>query len=174
MAGMKSAIPLTLAVAILAAIGLSSGCALDEMLTVDVPKQTRDHFADELGVDVPAEVTLRQARQLREQGDDTFKRRAEDLAEQHRLSNVLLDTEINDAAFAEQLIGSTVNTGIDMGVPYLENLPMGGVAVGLLAALGGWFAPRPGDAKRLRKEKEDSFNAGQKKAAEIQNQGSNQ
>lgn len=161
---MKSFIPLTLAVAILFAIGLSSGCAIDELLTVDVPKQTRDHFADELGVDVPPEVTLRQARQLREQGDDTFKRHVEDLAEDHRRSNVLLDTEIADAAFAEQLISSAVNTGVDLGIPHLEKIPMGGIAASLLVGLAGWVAPRPGDARKLRKEKEASFNEGLKRA----------
>lgn len=151
---MRAAIPIALGVALLAVIGLAQGCALDEILTVDVQKQTRDHYAESLNLDVPPEVTLRQARQLREQSDDRFRNRMENLAEQHRLANQLLDTEIGDAALAEQLIGSGINQGIELGVPMLENVPAGGILASMLVGLGAWFAPRPGDAKR-RKEAED-------------------
>lgn len=45
--------------------------------------------------------------------------------------------------------------------------PLGGTIVAGLGVLGGLFLKRPGEEKRVQKEKEDSFNAGQRKAREL-------
>jgi len=55
--------------ALLTAMSLAGGCSLDEIITVDVPPNTRSHFRDQLDTNVPPKLSLRDARILRSEGD---------------------------------------------------------------------------------------------------------
>ncbi len=129
-------------------MSLAGGCALDELITVDVPPNTREHFRENLDTTVPPEITLRDARILRAEGDRRLKQRLEQQAADHQASNDALDAEIADGGFIEGLIGSAVNAGIETTLPGLGAVPGGAILTTLLAGLGMWFAPRPGDGKR--------------------------
>lgn len=167
---LNSIVPLALGLAVLAFTVFAGGCSLDEILTVDVSKKTRDHYK-ELGLDVPPQITLREARQLREESDELLLGKLEAVASKHRSANDELDREIADKATIEEIAGMAVNNGIDLGVPALAGIPGGGIAAALLIGLGGWFAPRPGDAKRIAaktKEAEDKgYDMGRNDAAEL-------
>ena len=151
---------------ILASIGLlvgltlmGGGCQVDEMITVSVPPQTREHLREDLGVSVPPEVSLRDARLLRTDGDRRFKQDMERRASDHAASNDALDAEIADGSFVESLVGSAVNTGIEMGVPYLGTVPGGAILATMLTGLGMWFVPRPGEKGRLQVAKDEAKEA---------------
>ena len=94
---MKSLVIPTAAAVLLTAMTLASGCALDEIVTVDVPATTRAHFRDDLDTPVPPTLTLREARALRAEGDRRLRQRVQTLAADHAASNDALDTEIADA-----------------------------------------------------------------------------
>jgi len=145
---MKSTAIWLLSACLLFAMSVAGGCALDETVTVDVPPNTRTHFRETLHTDVPAELTLRDARILRAEGDRRLKRQLEQQAADHAASNDALDAELADGAFIESLLGSAVNTGIETSLPYVGAVPGGAILTTLLAGLGMWFAPRPRDAKR--------------------------
>ncbi|MFN3167507.1 MAG: hypothetical protein ACE37H_10635 [Phycisphaeraceae bacterium] len=145
---MKSTATWLLVVCLFIAMSYASGCALDEIVTVDIPPNTRSHFRETLRTDVPAELTLRDARILRVEGDRRLKRQLEQQAADHVASNDALDAEIADGSFIESLLGSAVNTGIETSLPYVGAVPGGAILTTLLAGLGMWFAPRPGDTKR--------------------------
>lgn len=137
-----------LAAVLLAAMSYAGGCALDEIVTVRVPPNTRTHFRQTLATDVPAELTLRDARLLRAEGDRRLKQQLEQQAADHAASNQALDAQIADGAFIESLLGSAVHTGIDTTLPYLGEVPGGAILTTLLAGLGMWLVPRPGEGKR--------------------------
>ena len=133
---------------LLLAMSYAGGCSLDEIVTVDVPTSTRAHFRETLQTDVPAELTLRDARLLRAEGDRRFRQRLEAQAADHAASNDALDAQLADGAFIESLLGSTINTGLDVSLPYIGAVPGGAVLTTLIAGLGMWLAPRPGEARR--------------------------
>lgn len=135
-------------------MSLAGGCSLDEIVKVDVPPNTREHYRDNLDTAVPPVITLRDARILREQGDRKFRESIKAQEADHLASNDALDAEIADGSFIESVLGSAVNTGIQTAIPGLSTVPGGAILTTLLAGLGMWMVPRPGDARR-RKEAED-------------------
>ncbi|MFI4860960.1 MAG: hypothetical protein ACIAXF_09800 [Phycisphaerales bacterium JB063] len=133
---------------LLAAMALAGGCTLDEIVEVDIPPNTRAHFRDTLDADVPPTLTLRDARILRAEGDRRMTRQVEAQLADHAASNEALDAEIADGAFLESLLASSINTGVETALPGLAAVPGGAILTTLLAGVGMWLAPRPGDAKR--------------------------
>lgn len=150
---MKTALP-TIAIwlsvgGMLVAMSLAGGCSVDEIVKVDVPPNTRTHYRENLDTSVPPKVSLRDARILRSEGDRKFKASIEGQIADHAASNDALDAEIADGSFVEGLIGSAINSGLDLALPGLATVPGGAILTTLLAGFGMWLAPRPGDARRL-------------------------
>ena len=133
---------------LLTSMSLASGCSLDEIISVDVPPNTRTHFRDVLETNVPPRLSLRDARILRSEGDRRLEASIKSQLADHVASNDALDAELADGSFIESLLASSINTGIDTALPGLATLPGGAILTTLLAGLGMWLAPRPGDAKR--------------------------
>ena len=145
---------------LLVCMSLASGCALDEMITVDIPANTRSHFRENLETQVPPSLSLRDARVLRSEGDRKLKAKIESQLADHVASNDALDAELVDGGFIESLLGSAINTGLDAALPGLEAVPGGAILTTLLAGLGMWFAPRPGDAKRQASQEKEAEDRG--------------
>lgn len=145
---------------LLTAMSLAGGCALDEIVTVDVPPTTRAHFRETLGTQVPPTLSLRDARILRSEGDRRIEAQVKAQLADHAASNEALDTEIADGAFIESLLGSAVNTGIEAALPGLAGVPGGAILTTLLAGVGMWLVPRPGDAKRQAEQAKQAEDRG--------------
>lgn len=156
---------------LLVAMSLAGGCALDEVITVDVPPNTRSHFRDQLETSVPPTLSLRDARILRREGDRRLEQQIKAQLDDHAASNAALDAELADGAFIESLLGSAINTGIDTALPGLEAVPGGAILTTLLAGLGMWLAPRPGDAKRQAQQakaaEDKGYDLGRTEAMEL-------
>ena len=161
---MKAAIIGLAVVALLAGLSLANGCSMDEMIKVDVPPNTRQHFRDNLGAEVPAVVTLRDARLLRTEGDRKFRESIESQTADHIASNDAFDAEIADGTFIESIMGSLVNLGMETYLPGIGNMPGGAILSTLLAGLGLWFVPSPGTAKRLKKREDEGYDLGREEA----------
>lgn len=145
---MKTATLWIAIIVLLSAMSLAGGCALDEIITVDVPPNTRAHFHETLETNVPPKLSLRDARILRAEGDRRIEEQIKSQLADHAASNDALDDELADGGFIESLLAATINTGIDTAIPGLANVPGGAIVSTLLAGLGMWLAPRPGDGKR--------------------------
>lgn len=156
---------------LLVAISLAGGCALDQLVTVDVPPNTRAHFREKLDTPVPPTLSLRDARILRSEGDRRLRQRIEAQLADHAASNDALDAEIADGTFIESLLGSTINTGVDTALPGLEAVPGGAILTTLLAGLGMWLVPRPGDGKRQAQQakaaEDNGYDMGRREAMEL-------
>ena len=96
----------------------------------------------------PPRLSLRDARILRSEGDRRIEASIKAQLADHAASNDALDAELADGSFIESLLSSAINTGIDTAIPGLSTVPGGAILTTLLAGLGMWLAPRPGDAKR--------------------------
>ncbi|XAL97936.1 hypothetical protein OT109_10025 [Phycisphaeraceae bacterium D3-23] len=161
---------------LLIAMSLAGGCALDEIVSVDVPPNTRAHFRETLDTEIPPTLTLRDARILRREGDRRIEQRVKAQLANHAASNEALDAEITDGAFIESMIGSAINTGIETALPGLSSVPGGAILTTLLAGMGMWFAPRPGEAKRQAKQtkqaEDKGYDMGRQETLElVRNQG---
>ena len=156
---------------LLVSMSLAGGCSLDEIITVDVPPNTRAHFRETLETDVPPTMSLRDARILRSEGDRRIEASIKAQLADHAASNDALDAELADGAFIESLFASAINTGIDTAIPGLANVPGGAILTALLAGMGMWLAPRPGEAKRRAeraKQAEDKgYDMGRSEAVEL-------
>lgn len=150
---MKSAIYWTPAIAVILLVFAAQGCTLDEMITVDVPRDAQKTL------NVGERVTLRDARELREQ-----------LVERNNASVRAFDREIADGEWAEQLGQATVNDIMPIAVPAVGNLPGGMILTGLLTGLAGWFTRSPGTSKKIAqatKQAEDKgYDMGRSEALE--------
>lgn len=161
---------LTLA-ALLTAMSLAGGCALDEIVSVDVPPNTRAHFRETLETSVPPTLSLRDARILRAEGDRRIEASIKSQLADHAASNDALDAELADGTFIESLLGSAINTGLDTALPGLATVPGGAILTTLLAGLGMWLVPRPGDAKRQAQQnkaaEDKGYDMGRQETAEL-------
>jgi len=129
-------------------LGAMQGCSVDSLIKHDVPPGMRDANGGQ------AKVSLRDSPYVRDAFVDDVEREL-----------LRYDVAAEEAAILRDIIASAVNLGLDQ---VSESPFPGGVALlGLLGTLAGVFAPQPGAASRLRQEKEDSFNAGLKRAGEI-------
>eukprot|EP00752_Nemacystus_decipiens_P014090 g12526.t1 len=152
---------------LLVSMSLAGGCSLDEIVQVDVPPNTRSHFRERLQTDVPPTLSLRDARILRSEGDRKLEASIKAQLADHAASNDALDAELADGTFIESLLGSAINTGIDTAIPGLSTVPGGAILTTLLAGLGMWLAPRPGEAKREKKAEDKGYDMGRSEAAEL-------
>ena len=154
---------------LLTAMSLTGGCSLDEIITVDVPPNTRAHFRETLDTDIPPTLSLRDARILRSEGDRRIEAQIKAQLADHAASNDALDAELADGAFIESLLASSINTGIDTAVPGLANVPGGAILTTLLA--GMWLAPRPGDnrrrAERVKQAEDKGYDMGRSETMEV-------
>ena len=164
---MKIAALWTLVALLLVSMSLAGGCSLDEMVRVDVPPNTREHFRTHLDTAVPPELSLRDARILRQEGDRKWAETFEAIAADHQASNDALDHEITDGSFIEGLIGSAVNTGVEAYLPGLGALPGGAILTTLLAGLGMWLVPRPGESKREKQAEDKGYDMGRSETVEL-------
>ena len=150
---------------LLVSMSLAGGCSLDEIISVDVPPNTRSHFREQLGTEVPPKLSLRDARILRSEGDRRIEAQIKARLADHAASNDALDAELADGAFVESLVGSAINTGID------TDLPGGAILTTLLAAIGMWLVPRPGDGKRQAQQakaaEDKGYDLGRNEALEL-------
>jgi hypothetical protein len=156
---------------LLVAISLAGGCALDEIVHVDVPPNTRSHFRESLATNVPPQLSLRDARILRSEGDRRIEAQIKSQLADHAASNAALDAEIADGTFIESLLASTINTGLDLAIPGLATVPGGAILTTLLAGLGMWLVPRPGEGKRQAQQtkaaEDKGYNMGRSEAIEL-------
>lgn len=152
---------------LLAAMSLASGCALDEIITVDVPPNTRSHFRETLATDVPPTLSLRDARILRSEGDRRIQASIKSQIADHAASNDALDAELADGSLIESLLASSVNTGIDAILPGLATIPGGAILTTLLAGLGMWLVPRPGEGQREKHAEDKGYDMGRDEAVEL-------
>ena len=147
-------------VGLLFAMSLAGGCALDEIVTVDIPPSTRAHLRQTIETQVPPTLSLRDARTLRSEGDRRMEQRLKAQLADHAASNDALDAEIADGAFIESLLGSAINTGIEASLPGLAGVPGGAILTTLLAGVGMWLVPRPGDSKRQAEQAKQAEDKG--------------
>ena len=152
---------------LLTAMSLAGGCALDEIVTVDVPLNTRTHYRETLETNVPPQLTLRDARILRSEGDRQIEAKIKSQIADHTASNDALDAELADGAFIESLLASSINTGIDTTIPGLAAVPGGAILTTLLAGLGMWLVPRPGEAKREKLAEDKGYDLGRSEAVAL-------
>ena len=124
-------------VALGASIYFMSGCALDDLVQVSVPKgvQTATQTASTIKLS-DAEYTWTEWQNFVDVNTAKFQE------------------SIDDANKVWGVASSVVNIGADSAAGPLSQLP-GGASLAT-----GLFLRRPGDAKREAKEKERSFNAG--------------
>lgn len=156
---------------LLASMSLAGGCSLDEMVQVDIPSNTRSHFRESLDTSVPPKLSLRDARILRSEGDRRIEASIKAQLADHAASNDSLDAELADGTFIESLLGSAINTGLETSLPGLATVPGGAILTTLLAGLGMWLVPRPGDAKRQAEQakaaEDKGYDMGRSEAVEL-------
>lgn len=156
---------------LLISMSLAGGCSLDEIVQVDVPPNTRSHFREQLGTDVPPKLSLRDARILRSEGDRRIEASIKSQLADHAASNDALDAELADGTFIESLLGSAINTGLQTALPGLATVPGGAILTTLLAGLGMWLVPRPGDTKRqaqqTKQAEDNGYDMGRNEALEL-------
>ena len=138
------------ALAVISAITLASGCSLDEVITVDVPRDVQKTMG------TGDTVNLREARQLREQ-----------LVERQAASVRAFDREIADGAFQEELGGMVINDVLPIAIPAVGELPGGTVLVGLITGIAGLMTRRPGDGGKLKEAEDKGYDMGRTEAAEL-------
>ena len=132
----------SLVIGLIAAMSFAGGCSLDKVVQVDVPPTTREHMRENLGVNVPPTVTLRDARILRSEGDRKLEAKVKQQVADHIASNESLDAEIADGSFVESLLGSAVNTGIETAIPGIATIPGGAILTTLLGGVAGYLTRR--------------------------------
>ena len=156
---------------LLISMSLAGGCSLDEIVHVDVPPNTRTHFRDALETSVPPRLSLRDARILRSEGERRIEASIKAQLADHVASNDALDAELADGTFIESLLASTINTGLDTYLPGVATLPGGAILTTLLAGLGMWLVPRPGQAKRQAQQtkaaEDKGYDMGRNEALEL-------
>lgn len=150
-----SLVILTVVVAL--ALATLSGCDLRKMVDLDVPPavaQSIDPAGALPGPGVsPVEYTLADADRVVEDW-----RRFVDTATRQ------LEASIDAANERHAVLASVVDLGVATVNEVAPTLPGGAFLVGGLSLLTGLFLKRPGEDKRVAKEKEDSYNAGIEKA----------
>jgi hypothetical protein len=142
-----------LAVVIACILGLAfaSGCgSLDDMVKVNVPEQVQQATHSK------GTIPLSNAIHVRRQYVTEVK-----------FALDKFDENIEGATAFRDLALSLLNTGMVAGQGALAGFPGGAVLMSLLAGVGGLYLKKPGTDAEINAAKEDSFNAGQKKAKDL-------
>lgn len=140
------------AVMIAASLGVS-GCQLDQVIKVDVPKDVQT------ATDSQPKVALADS----------------DLLWQEWKNYVDINTEalrarIGDANNQYSLVASITSMGLETAGGAASTLPGGAFIVAGLTGLGGLFLKKPGTDRMIQKEKEASYNKGVKIGKETTNE----
>jgi hypothetical protein len=142
----KQPIALTLIICSFAFLLLASavsGCQVEDFVKVDVPNGIAEATASEPTIPLSkADATLEDWKAYVERNTRQFT------------------DEIDRGAETAAIIRSITETGISVVDGASSTLPGGAIISTGLALLGGLFLKRPGEEKRVRTEKEDSYNAG--------------
>lgn len=136
---------------LVAAMGVAAaGCQLQDLVSVKVPGDIRE------AVGVEGRVTLSNAPDVWSDWQKFVKTNTERFQRETENSYELLG-----------FISTATDIAITSASAAAPAFPGGAVLVGLLSGAAGLFLKRPGTDKVIAKEKEDSFNAGAKKAEEL-------
>jgi hypothetical protein len=127
-------------------LGVMQGCDLREMTSLDVPPSVAKVL--DPAVQDP-EYSLADADRI-----------VEDWSRFVDTSTRQLEAAIDDANERHAVLASVVDLGVATVNEVAPTLPGGAFIVGGLSLLTGLFLKRPGEDKRVAKEKEDSYNAG--------------
>jgi len=138
-------------------LGNASGSDLRKSVDLEVPAQVRAALD---GVSDPAkpapEYSLADADRIASEWEAFV-----------RTGTAQLEASISDAQERHAVLASVVDLGVVAVNEVAPTLPGGAFLVGGLSLLTGLFLKRPGEDKRVAKEKEDSYNAGMKKAEQL-------
>lgn len=139
-------IALTLTVS--AALLMAQGCDLRSMTSLEVPPDIKGTIAN-APEDVDREYTLADVDFVVTEWRSYVDR-----------NNGYLLAAVKDAEERYALAEGLINLGVGIGSDAASTLPGGAIIVSGLTLLTGLFMKRPGEDKRVSKEKEDSYNAG--------------
>jgi len=147
----KMATTSILVVILFAGVALTvQGCDLQKMVKLDVPKDVSS------ALDTDEQSTLADAPML-----------WEDWTVYVEKNSKRLSSSIKEAESRYSLISSITEMGIGIASDHASVLPGGTFIVSGLSLMAGLFMKRPGDDKKVGKEKEKSFNAGLKQAVNL-------
>ena len=135
------------AIVVAAIMIMISGCSLDRVIKVDVPRGVRT------ALQLPARIALRDADITFEQWRDTVRTDTQRFAD-----------NIEDAKWVSSFVASTVDTTIGWAEGPLATMPGGALLLSGLTGVAGLFMRQPGWAKEMRDEKEGSHKAGARQA----------
>lgn len=131
----------------------AQGCNLQSMVKVDVPPAVVEAIAPD---DLEGEITL-----------DEAQRVWEDWTNYVQTNTERLRAAIDDANDRYYALASIIDTGVSILGDHAVAFPFGGVVMTGLGVLTGLFLKRPSEDARVAKEKEQSYNAGLVKGAEV-------
>ena len=120
-----------------------SGCQLDQIIKVNVPRDVQAAISSD------EKVPLADSPLLWEQWSSYVSMNTE-----------ALKARIGDADGQYRMVSSLTSMGLETAGAAASTLPGGAFIVAGLTGLGGLFLKRPGTDKMVQKEKEDSFNKG--------------
>lgn len=139
----------SIALAAIVATSQMSGCALDDMIPVDVPEGVQAVTG------APESVKLSETEYVR---DDFVTKTVRDLQR--------FDDNIADARFWEGIGLMLGNTGFEIAAGQMGAIPGGGILLTLLGAIGGRYMKRPGEDGRVDATWDEAFEAGKKAVLE--------
>jgi hypothetical protein len=128
----------------------ASGCAVEDLINVDVPKGVRN------SLEIEGSVSLGESDQVWTDWNNYVRQNTDRFERETASSYELLGfvTGVTDLA-----IGAASNVA--------PAFPGGAIMVGILSGAAGLWVKKPGTAKVIAKEKEDSYRAGMDKAIEV-------
>ena len=129
---------------------VANGCQLSDLVNVKVPSGVQK------SVNAPPRVTLTQVPMVWEDWEHYVQSNTERFE--------------SETARAQEILGfisSLADTALAAGGQAAPGIPGGALIFGALTGAAGLFIRKPGDGKLLHQEKEDSYNAGVKKARAI-------
>ena len=132
------------ALMVLTSVGVS-GCQLDQVIKVDVPKDVQEATSSE------PKVALADSDLLWNEWTNYVE-----------MNSAALRARIGDANEQYSLVASLTSMGLETAGTAAGTLPGGAFIVAGLTGLGGLFLKRPGTDKMIQKEKEASYNKGLK------------
>ncbi len=145
------AVSMAISALLVAVVGVvAAGCQLSDIVSVDVPSDIRK------SVGVEGRVSLSEAEDVWSDWQSFVKRNTEKFDRETQESYELLG-----------FISTATDIAITSANSATPAFPGGAMLVGLLSGAAGLFLKKPGTDKVIAKEKEDSYNAGVKKAEEL-------
>lgn len=140
----------TAAVAALIVAMAVQGCDLQRMIKFDVPTDVQN------AIQASEQESLADSEYIWDEWSNWVDANSKKLA-----------ANISDSRDRLELINSVTALGIGALGEASKSFPGGAVIFSGLSLLAGWFLKRPGEAKTVAKEKEDSYNAGLAKGKEL-------